>query len=179
MSNHGGRELDLSAFFDILNGSPLFTVILFCSSPAPITILHELRQLRPDILDDPKFEVYIDGGVTRGTDVLKALCLGAKGVGLGRAFLYANALYGEEGCRRVIQSQFFLGFLSHPNLSPFEPIFIRRADLFYSLGLRLPTTVLREEIVTGMQLMGVTSLEQLKPELVKYAGSSDVARSRL
>lgn len=45
-------------------------------------------------------------------------------------------------------------------------------------------TVLREEIVTGMQLMGVTSLDQLRPELVKYAGDSDRgdsawARSRL
>lgn len=97
------------------------------SSPAPITVLHELRQRRPDILDDPKFEVYIDGGVTRGTDVLKALCLGARGVGLGRAFLYANALYGEEGCRRVIQSGpiFSLHFLSHPILPQLSHPLIR------------------------------------------------------
>ena len=120
MSNHGGRELDLSVLSIVLNCSLVLFIISFNSSPAPITVLHELRQLRPDILDDPKFEVYIDGGVTRGTDVLKALCLGAKGVGLGRAFLYANALYGEEGCRRVIQSQFFLHLPSHPKLSSFN-----------------------------------------------------------
>jgi isopentenyl diphosphate isomerase/L-lactate dehydrogenase-like FMN-dependent dehydrogenase len=48
---------------------------------------------------------YIDGGVTRGTDVLKALCLGARAVGLGRAFLYANGVWGEDGCRRVIESK--------------------------------------------------------------------------
>jgi len=73
------------------------------SSPAPMTVLHEMRQLRPDLLD--KHQVFIDGGVTRGTDVLKALCLGARAVGLGRAFLYANGVWGEEGCMRVISGK--------------------------------------------------------------------------
>jgi L-lactate dehydrogenase (cytochrome) len=68
-----------------------------------MTILYELHLRRPDLLRD--HEVYVDGGVTRGTDVLKALCLGAKAVGLGRAFLYANGVWGEEGCRRVVQSK--------------------------------------------------------------------------
>jgi hypothetical protein len=36
--------------------------------------------------------VYVDGGVRRGTDILKALCLGAKAVGLGRPFLYAQSV---------------------------------------------------------------------------------------
>ena len=48
----------------------------FHSSPAPIDVLYELSQKRPDLVHNPKFEVYIDGGVRRGTDVLKALCLG-------------------------------------------------------------------------------------------------------
>ena len=75
-------------------------------------------------MHNPKFEVYIDGGVRRGTDVLKALCLGtrnlfplrlvpyinyfsvgAKAVGLGRPILYGNSGWGEEGVRRVIQSK--------------------------------------------------------------------------
>jgi len=73
------------------------------SAPAPMTVLYEMRQVRPDLLD--KYQVFIDGGVTRGTDVLKALCLGARGVGLGRAFLYANSVWGEEGCMRVIESK--------------------------------------------------------------------------
>ena len=68
-----------------------------------MTVLYELHQRRPDLLQ--KHEVYIDGGVRRGTDVLKALCLGARGVGLGRPFLYANSVWGEEGCRRVIESK--------------------------------------------------------------------------
>ncbi|KAI0065880.1 hypothetical protein BV25DRAFT_1913308 [Artomyces pyxidatus] len=111
LSNHGGRELDYS--------------------PAPMTVLHEMRVRRPDLLD--KHDVYIDGGVTRGTDVLKALCLGARGVGLGRAFLYANSVWGEEGCDRVID-------------------------------------IMREEIVTCMRLMGVTKVQDLKPDMVRYVG---------
>lgn len=50
-------------------------------------------------------EVFIDGGIRRGTDVIKALCLGAKAVGLGRPFLYANAVWGEDGVRRCVQSE--------------------------------------------------------------------------
>jgi len=68
-----------------------------------MAVLYEMRQVRPDLLD--KYQVFIDGGVTRGTDVLKALCLGARAVGLGRAFLYANSVWGEEGCMRVIESK--------------------------------------------------------------------------
>ncbi|CAE6449549.1 unnamed protein product [Rhizoctonia solani] len=111
LSNHGGRELDFS--------------------PAPIDILYELRQKRPDIFKDGRMEVFIDGGVRRGTDVLKALCLGAKAVGLGRPFLYANAVWGEEGVRRCVQ-------------------------------------IMREEIETGMRLLGVTRVEDLGPQHIKY-----------
>ncbi|CAE6407514.1 unnamed protein product [Rhizoctonia solani] len=111
LSNHGGRELDFS--------------------PAPIDILYELREKRPDIFKDGRMEVFIDGGIRRGTDVLKALCLGAKAVGLGRPFLYANAVWGEEGVRRCVQ-------------------------------------IMREEIETGMRLLGVTRVEDLGPHHVKY-----------
>jgi L-lactate dehydrogenase (cytochrome) len=68
-----------------------------------MTVLYEMRQVRPDLLE--RYQVFIDGGVTRGTDVLKALCLGARAVGLGRAFLYGNSVWGEEGCMRVIKSK--------------------------------------------------------------------------
>ncbi|THH10235.1 hypothetical protein EW145_g1454 [Phellinidium pouzarii] len=84
ISNYGGRSLDFA--------------------PAPMTILYELYQQRPDIITNK--EVYIDGGVTRGTDVLKALCLGARGGGLSRAFLYGNSVWGEAGARRVVQNKF-------------------------------------------------------------------------
>ncbi|KAI0335386.1 hypothetical protein GY45DRAFT_1417679 [Cubamyces sp. BRFM 1775] len=80
ISNHGGRQLEYA---------------LPC-----IEVLYRLRKQRPDVFD--KMEVYIDGGVRRGTDVLKALCLGAKAVGMGRPFLYAQSAYGEEGVVRAV-----------------------------------------------------------------------------
>jgi len=81
LSNHGGRQLNYA--------------------PSSIETLYKLRQQRPDVFD--KLEVYIDGGVRRGTDVLKALCLGATAVGMGRPFQYANAAYGEVGIVKLIR----------------------------------------------------------------------------
>ncbi|KAL7008763.1 Karyopherin transporter [Cystobasidiomycetes sp. EMM_F5] len=81
LSNHGGRQLDFS--------------------PPPLAVLARLQRERPDLLK--KTEVYIDGGVTRGTDVLKALCLGAKGVGIGRTPMYASACYGQQGILKALQ----------------------------------------------------------------------------
>jgi L-lactate dehydrogenase (cytochrome) len=58
-------------------------------------------------------EIYIDGGVRRGTDVLQALAFGAKGVGLGRTFLWGQAAYGEKGVIRAIRSECYLAFWDH------------------------------------------------------------------
>ncbi|KAF9044844.1 hypothetical protein BDZ89DRAFT_1008363 [Hymenopellis radicata] len=80
LSNHGGRQLEYSM--------------------PPMEVLYRIRQQRPDVFD--KLEVYIDGGVRRGTDVVKALCLGAKAVGMGRPFLYAQSAYGEAGVTKAI-----------------------------------------------------------------------------
>lgn len=81
LSCHGGRQLDYA--------------------PAAIDVLWELRQRRPDLFD--KAEFYVDGGARRGTDVVKALALGARAVGLGRPFLYANGTYGERGVTKAIE----------------------------------------------------------------------------
>lgn len=83
ISNHGGRQLDYAK--------------------PPIEVLAELNPiLRERGLKD-KLEVYIDGGVRRGTDILKAICLGAKGVGIGRPFLYAMCTYGDDGVYKAMQ----------------------------------------------------------------------------
>ena len=82
LSNHGGRQLDTSP-------------------PAMLTLL-ELRKHCPQVFT--KMEVFLDGGVRRGTDVVKALCLGVKAVGLGRPFLYANTCYGVDGVLKAIES---------------------------------------------------------------------------
>lgn len=82
LSNHGGRSLD--------------------TSPAPILVLLELQKNCPEVFE--KMEVFVDGGVMRGTDIFKALCLGAKSVGIGRGFLYALN-YGQEGVEKFVDSK--------------------------------------------------------------------------
>jgi L-lactate dehydrogenase (cytochrome) len=81
LSNHGGRNLD--------------------TSPPPILLLLELHKCCPEVFD--KMEVFVDGGIMRGTDIFKALCLGAKAVGIGRGFLFALN-YGREGVQKYIES---------------------------------------------------------------------------
>ncbi|XP_066299032.1 2-Hydroxyacid oxidase 2-like [Branchiostoma lanceolatum] len=78
VSNHGGRQLD--------------------GVPATIDAL-------PDIIRavDGKADVYVDGGVRSGTDVLKALALGARCVFVGRPVLWGLACNGAEGVQQVLQ----------------------------------------------------------------------------
>jgi L-lactate dehydrogenase (cytochrome) len=83
ITNHGGRSLD--------------------TSPATILVLLELQKCCPQIFD--KMEVFVDGGITRGTDIFKALCLGAKAVGIGRGFLFALN-YGQEGIEHFVNSTY-------------------------------------------------------------------------
>ena len=45
----------------------------------------------------------MDGGVRRGSDVFKLLCLGADGIGVGRPVLHALAAFGEDGVARMLQ----------------------------------------------------------------------------
>ena len=52
---------------------------------------------------DKRLEVLVDGGVRRGGDVLKAVALGATGVGIGRPSLYGMASYGQDGVEKVRQ----------------------------------------------------------------------------
>jgi L-lactate dehydrogenase (cytochrome) len=63
--------------------------------------LLEMHKECPDIFG--KLEIYIDGGIRRGTDILKALALGATAVGVGRPYLYSLA-YGEEGVQHLTES---------------------------------------------------------------------------
>ena len=78
VSNHGGRQLD--------------------RAPASIDALEGVVAAV-----DGRAEVYLDGGVRRGTDIDTALALGARAVFLGRPFLYALASGGEAGVRRAVE----------------------------------------------------------------------------
>jgi isopentenyl diphosphate isomerase/L-lactate dehydrogenase-like FMN-dependent dehydrogenase len=78
VSNHGGRQLD--------------------SVPASLDVLEEVV----DAVDG-RAEVLLDGGVRRGTDVLKALALGARAVMIGRPMLWGLAVGGDEGVADVLR----------------------------------------------------------------------------
>lgn len=81
VSNHGGRQLDTS-------------VATVEALPAIVEAL--------DTRGDRTTEVLVDGGVRRGTDVVKALALGAKAVMVGRPALWGLAVDGEAGATRVL-----------------------------------------------------------------------------
>ncbi|KAJ5635893.1 FMN-dependent dehydrogenase [Penicillium longicatenatum] len=80
LSNHGGRQLD--------------------GAPSSAETLISIRKYCPKVLE--KCEVIVDGGVTRGSDIVKALSLGAKAVGVGRPFLY-SLVFGEAGTSKAIR----------------------------------------------------------------------------
>ncbi len=77
VSNHGGRQLD-----------------------GEIPAIEAL----PEIIEavDGRCEVYVDGGIRRGTDILKALALGARAVFVGRPAIWGLAVNGAEGVHSVL-----------------------------------------------------------------------------
>jgi L-lactate dehydrogenase (cytochrome) len=78
LSNHGGRQLD--------------------SAPAPLDLLPAVAQTVGD-----RIEVICDGGVRRGSDIVKAVALGARACMAGRAYLYGLGAAGEAGVDHVLQ----------------------------------------------------------------------------
>jgi isopentenyl diphosphate isomerase/L-lactate dehydrogenase-like FMN-dependent dehydrogenase len=78
VSNHGGRQLD-------------------CVAPT-LQILPEVVAVAGD-----RIEVLVDGGIRRGSDIVKALCLGARAVMIGRAYAYGLGAAGGAGVARAIE----------------------------------------------------------------------------
>ncbi len=105
ISNHGGRQLD--------------------GGRSPFDQLEEiLNEVGGEI------EVICDGGIRRGTHILKAMALGATACSGGRLYLYALAAAGQAGVERALSN-------------------------------------LQSEIERGMKLMGISSLNQLSPDMVR------------
>ena len=77
VSNHGGRQLD-----------------------GAISAINALPEVVAAVGD--RAEVILDGGIRRGSDVIKALCLGARACMIGRAWLYGLASGGEAGVARSL-----------------------------------------------------------------------------
>ena len=80
VSNHGGRQLDHA-----------------------IPTLHALARIAPRIRNKG-VEIWVDGGIRRGTDVVKCLCLGADAVLIGRPFLWSLCLGGASGVEEALTS---------------------------------------------------------------------------
>src|SRR4030095_13432586 len=78
VSNHGGRQLDGVA-------------------PSIRVLPEVVSAVRGQI------EVLVDGGIRRGSDIVKAMCLGAQAVLIGRAYAYGLAAAGEPGVARAIE----------------------------------------------------------------------------
>ncbi|KAL9112662.1 MAG: hypothetical protein Q9187_007735 [Circinaria calcarea] len=78
VSNHGGRQLD--------------------GAVGSLEVLPEIVEAVGD-----KITVLFDSGIRTGVDIIKALCLGAKGVLIGRPFVYGLAIGGKAGARDVLQ----------------------------------------------------------------------------
>ncbi|RZN28975.1 alpha-hydroxy-acid oxidizing enzyme [Bradyrhizobium sp. Leo121] len=104
LSNHGGRQLDYTV-------SALRTLPEIAAKANGMTVM-------------------VDGGIRRGTDIIKALALGADFVWVGRPFLYAAVAAGEAGVTRAI-------------------------------------TLLRDEIDRDLALLGIRSLSEITPDLVR------------
>ncbi len=101
LSNHGGRQLD--------------------STPAPVDLISPVV----DTIGD-RCEVICDGGVRRGADVVKALCLGATAAMMGRSYLYGLGAAGEQGVDKALgfivdeieRTMKLVGINSVPDLGP-------------------------------------------------------------
>jgi L-lactate dehydrogenase (cytochrome) len=107
VSNHGGRQLDAAI-------SPVLLVPEIKAVSGPMTLM-------------------VDSGFRRGTDVLKALALGADFVFLGRPFAYALAARGEAGVRHAIELlrreiDADLAMLGHRSVDTLDPSCLRQAD---------------------------------------------------
>jgi isopentenyl diphosphate isomerase/L-lactate dehydrogenase-like FMN-dependent dehydrogenase len=78
VSNHGGRQLD--------------------TAPCTCEVLPHVVEAAGD-----RCEIYVDGGIRRGSDVLKAVALGARAVLVGRPILWGLGVAGEEGAFQVLE----------------------------------------------------------------------------
>lgn len=112
VSNHGGNNVD--------------------SSPASIRCLPEIAEAVGG-----QIEVLMDGGVRRGSDVVKALALGAKAVMIGRAYLYPLAADGERGVETALE--IFRAGIDETlyALAKASPGDVVRSDVYAPLGFEL------------------------------------------
>ncbi|UOH84625.1 hypothetical protein LQV05_001433 [Cryptococcus neoformans] len=124
LSNHGGRQLDFA--------------------PSPLALLPSVVQhlTAHGFMNNPlrpRFEIFVDGGVRRATDVLKAVALGATAVGIGRPMIYAMSTYGKEGVSHALQIlkdefEMNMRLLGAPTMADVVPSMVDTSGLFGPQG---------------------------------------------
>lgn len=108
VSNHGGRQFDAQS--------------------STIRALPEVLAVAGDDM-----EVFVDGGIRRGSDIVKCLALGAKACLIGRPAAYGLAANGESGVKRALdilqdEMRIALGFVGHTDISRLDPSVLQEAD---------------------------------------------------
>lgn len=145
LSNHGGRQLDFAR--------------------SGIEVLAEVMPVLREKGLENKLEIFVDGGIRRATDIIKALCLGAKGVGIGRPFLFAMSAYGLPGVDRAMQllkdeMVMNMRLIGASDVSQLGP------DLLDTTGLKMHTTGVPQDTL-GLRAYDplITPNEMLKARL--------------
>ncbi|EKM81155.1 hypothetical protein AGABI1DRAFT_112847 [Agaricus bisporus var. burnettii JB137-S8] len=139
LSNHGGRQLDFArSGIEIL-----------------VEVVSKLGEKRGVKFPNEKFQLFVDGGVRRATDVLKAVALGATAVGIGRPFLYAFSAYGQEGVEKGLQIlhgefEMNLRLLGAPTIKDVVPEMVDASNVS-SHASNVPGDKLYENNYVGME----------------------------
>jgi L-lactate dehydrogenase (cytochrome) len=137
VSNHGGRQLDFAR-----SGIEML-----------VEIMDALHSIGADL---DKFTVLVDGGFRRGSDLFKALALGAKGVGLGRPTLVGMAAYGEEGVEKVIQIfkdelEMHMRLMGTPTVADMKPEMVITRNVADHFAV-VPTDYLTQQVYSPLPL---------------------------
>jgi L-lactate dehydrogenase (cytochrome) len=119
VSNHGGRQLDAARSGIEVLGEVVPALKLANGGSLP-----------------QGFEIFVDGGIRRGSDVFKALAMGASAVGIGKPVAYAMSAYGQSGIEAAVLA-------------------------------------LKTELSNTMRLMGCTTLDSIKPDMIDAAALND------
>jgi L-lactate dehydrogenase (cytochrome) len=137
VSNHGGRQLDYAR-----SGIEML-----------VEVMDALHGIKADL---NKFTVLVDGGFRRGSDLFKALALGAKGIGIGRPSLVGMAAYGVEGVDKVVQIfkdelEMHMRLMGTPSVKDMVPEMVITRNVADHVSIA-PADYLSEQVYTPLPL---------------------------
>ncbi|KAF8161327.1 FMN-dependent dehydrogenase-domain-containing protein [Crassisporium funariophilum] len=150
LSNHGGRQLDFArSGIEVL-----------------VEVVTKLKEKRGLSFPNEKFQLFVDGGVRRATDVIKAVALGATAVGIGRPFLYAFSSYGQDGVDKALQIlsdefEMNMRLLGAPTIGDINPDMVDASALSSHSGA-IPGDRLYDSNYESMQH---AKLREVKPKM--------------